>query len=84
MDAKAITHLIPCNTNHVAVFNDGTQYEIIGWGSRSGSTRVMDGDVMPAADISGLITRKGKVLFADECKGFSEYKVKSGRKIKIS
>lgn len=70
---QKVNELIPCNTNHVAVFNDGSYKEIIGWASKNDIER-KNGDVKEVSQISGLIVEDDEIVFADEREKFKEYK----------
>lgn len=76
-DSK-INELIPSNNDYVAVYESGKKHPIIGWASRkTDETQVVDGDVRRQSDVSGLVVKENKVIFADEINGFLKYEMAS-------
>lgn len=71
-----INNMIPCITNHVAVFNDGSKYQIIGWASRTTRKKIA-GDIEPYSEVCGLITFNGDIRVAEDCDGFTQYEESS-------
>ena len=72
-----IKSIIPCVTGHTALFDDGNEYKIIGWGSKENQTKKIEGDIEKVNEVSGMIVIEDKVLFADEVTGFKKYKNQS-------
>lgn len=73
---KKVNELIPCNTDHVAVFSDGSSKEVIGWASKNGTEKI-NGDIEQASYISGLVVNGDEIVFADDMSEFEEYKSES-------
>jgi len=72
---KKVENIIPCTTNHVCIFSDGKQYEVIGWAVKAGDqTKKVGGDIERVSNMSAIIAINGDVRLADEMNGFVEYK----------
>lgn len=77
-----VTDMIPCTTNHVCVFENGEEYEVIGWAVKDGAsnTKVKNGDVERVSNVSGMIAKEDEIRLADDLRGFKNYVNKSNHK----
>lgn len=81
---KYVTEMIPCTTNHVCVFENGDEYEVIGWAVKDegNNTKVRNGDVERVSNVSGMIAKDDEIRLVEDLRGFKNYANRPNQKEK--